>query len=325
MFTVISFAVLDVFAGHWLHGGDTYSSWFRHVLAVVAALPVAVVLSVAVEVSLAPKSSQIIELLMAYLLCRRRTITFTDYSDDTTALCVDCRHPTAPNLTHHRGGNTPRELRADTSTEVVVLAASTKHAVLRQSSQVTCNHFDADGLCAVWTAVEPQRALSARGLLVECARLGDFRELNLSSQTGRGALAFNVWLNAAEIKHFWRPFHEKNEKRENAKKFRWFLRRCGAALEAAERYGGAPDADVESAALADLRADAPSQFDAEFYRVLRDASDLAKSPYGGPRRWDALGLVMLRPPRPLHYYALFGQTAGYDVVATIYPGRRYGA
>lgn len=298
---------------------DTSAFWLKLALAVV------VVLSFAVVVSLAPEPSRIIELSMAYLQYWRRIITFTDYSDDTTALCVDCRHPTAPNLTHHRGSNTPAGLRADTSTEIVVLAVSTKHTILRQSTQVTCNHFDADGLCAVWAAVESQRALSARDLLVECARLGDFRELDLSSPTGRGALVFNVWLNAAESKHFWRPFHEKCEKGKNSKKFRWFLPRCGAALEAAARYGGATDDEAASAALAALRLDAPSQFDAEFNRVLRDASDLAESPYGGPRRWDALGLVVLHPPQPLHYYALFGQTAGYDVVATIYPGRRYGA
>lgn len=41
------------------------------------------------------------------------------------------------------------------------------------------------------------------------------------------------------------------------------------------------------------------------------------------RRHDALGLVALRPPAPLHYYSLFSHAAGADTVLVQYPGRRY--
>lgn len=259
---------------------------------------------------------------IAYLL--RGKANFVPWSDDTTSLCVDCHHPTAPNLTHHRQSKTPVELIADTSTEIVLNAAAQMHPLLTESSSVTCNHFDMDALGAVWAAIHPFHALERRTLLVECARLGDFRELVLTSPAGRAALVFNVWLNAIERERFWRPFHKKNEKQENTEKFAWFLPRCEAALESADRYGKAAGAEADVEALAPLRADAPSQFDAELSRVLRDAEDLARSPCGSVRRVETLGLAVLHPPRTMHYYALFGPTAGCDVVVSIYPGHRYG-
>lgn len=36
-----------------------------------------------------------------------------------------------------------------------------------------------------------------------------------------------------------------------------------------------------------------------------------------------MGLAVLRPPRPLHYYALFSHALGADTVLTVLPGQRY--
>jgi len=40
-------------------------------------------------------------------------------------------------------------------------------------------------------------------------------------------------------------------------------------------------------------------------------------------RLPQLGLVVLTPPRPVHYYALFSRSLGVDVVLSLYPGQRY--
>lgn len=40
-------------------------------------------------------------------------------------------------------------------------------------------------------------------------------------------------------------------------------------------------------------------------------------------RHDNLGMVVLRPARPLNYYSLFSFAIGADTVVTVLPGNRY--
>ena len=241
-----------------------------------------------------------------------------DASPDAV-LCVDCTHPRAASLTHHRSGATPPELRTgDTSTALVLAAVAARHALLgAPHTLVSANHFDADGLGAVFAAAFPAEALARRALLEACASLGDFRALDLATALGRAALRWNVWVNAVERARFWRPFERgaRDEAADASDKYAFFLPRCAAALDLA----AAAEAG-DAAAAAALRADAPADFDAEHARVLADCAALAAS--GSAARLDALGLCIVTCPRPLHYYALFQPARGLDAVLSL-AGRRY--
>jgi len=80
-------------------------------------------------------------------------------------------------LSHWPGSKTPREFRADTSTEIALnylAAPEAKKKYAPKVRAVSNNHFDEDGLCAVWTMVYPKKALHLRDLLIDVARAGDF-------------------------------------------------------------------------------------------------------------------------------------------------------
>jgi hypothetical protein len=75
-------------------------------------------------------------------------------------LVVDCLHPTCPTLTHHKGGRTPKAVSDDTSGGTVLNALTRAPELLAGLTQVTCNHYDIDGLVSVWAAMmRPEEAL----------------------------------------------------------------------------------------------------------------------------------------------------------------------
>lgn len=80
-------------------------------------------------------------------------------------------------LSHWPGSRTPAEFRADTSTEIVLNFLAMPGADKQYTPKVRAvsnNHFDEDGLCAVWAMLHPARALQLRDLLVDVAKAGDF-------------------------------------------------------------------------------------------------------------------------------------------------------
>jgi hypothetical protein len=80
-------------------------------------------------------------------------------------------------LSHWPGSGTPSEFRADTSTEIVLNYLTTPGAKKEHAPKVravSINHFDEDGLCAVWAMLQPKLALQQRDLLVDVATAGDF-------------------------------------------------------------------------------------------------------------------------------------------------------
>lgn len=80
-------------------------------------------------------------------------------------------------LSHWPGSGTPAAFRADTSTEIVLNYLATPGAKKQYAPRVTVvsnNHFDEDGLCAVWALLNPKLALQQRDLLVDVATAGDF-------------------------------------------------------------------------------------------------------------------------------------------------------
>jgi hypothetical protein len=80
-------------------------------------------------------------------------------------------------LSHWPGSGSPPEFRADTSTEIVLNylgTAGARQQYAPKVSTVSNNHFDEDGLCAVWAMQNPKPALQMRDRLVDVATAGDF-------------------------------------------------------------------------------------------------------------------------------------------------------
>ena len=79
-------------------------------------------------------------------------------------------------LSHWPRNRTPPELKADTSTEIVVnYLRSPKRDEYRQDAEaVSNNHFDVDGLMSVWAVLNPEAALDRAELLVAIGECGDF-------------------------------------------------------------------------------------------------------------------------------------------------------
>src|SRR5215208_5333088 len=93
-------------------------------------------------------------------------------------LAVDGTVDGALHLSHWEGNTTPPELRADTSTEIALNFAAwpRREEWARGVEVVTNNHFDADGVLAVWAVLNGERALGLRDELVSAAEAGDFSE-----------------------------------------------------------------------------------------------------------------------------------------------------
>jgi len=82
----------------------------------------------------------------------------------------------ALDLTHWEGNNTPQEFRADTSTEIALLFVQSAAAETWRGAVAVNNHFDTDGILAVWTLLSPAEALARRDRIVAAAEVGDFEE-----------------------------------------------------------------------------------------------------------------------------------------------------
>jgi hypothetical protein len=84
---------------------------------------------------------------------------------------------TVVTLSHWPGSGSPAEFRADTSAEIVLNYLSTPGAAKQYAPKVKVvsnNHFDEDGLCAVWAMLHPKKAAKMREILVDVATAGDF-------------------------------------------------------------------------------------------------------------------------------------------------------
>jgi len=99
--------------------------------------------------------------------------------DNIPKLSVDGTVANSIHFSHWEGNQTPAEVKADTSTEIVLnLVASPNRDELTQGIElVTNNHFDTDGVLSVWTALAGERALDLRDKLIPAAEAGDFCEL----------------------------------------------------------------------------------------------------------------------------------------------------
>ena len=210
-------------------------------------------------------------------------------------------------LAHWRGAATPVGLRDDTSAGSVLRALRKPGALAGlDDAAVTANHFDIDGFLGVWSLLNPELALAHEPLLRLTATLGDFRELDGHNLLADYALRLVCWLNAEERKLFYEPFgapaRRRTEVEASVEKFEWFLPRFADVL---------------------LRPDAyRSAWQPEFDRVKSGLKQM-----GGVlsqcTRYPEIGLVVVRTPQPVPYYALLGGTAGFDIVLSLYDGQRY--
>ncbi|MCC2548077.1 hypothetical protein LJY25_16630 [Hymenobacter sp. BT175] len=209
-------------------------------------------------------------------------------------------------LAHWRGAPTPGHLRDDTSAGSVLRALRQANPAVVGNWAVTANHFDVDGFVGVWSLLNPELALAHEPLLRLTATLGDFRELDWTNPLADHALQLVCWLNAREKGLFYPPFGaptiRRREDEASAEKFEWFLPRFAEVL-----------LNPESGRAA---------WEPEFERVRR-AAEVMHSPGTQLTRYPEIGLVVVRTPEPLPYYALFGPTAGFDMVLSLYDGQRY--
>lgn len=209
-------------------------------------------------------------------------------------------------LAHWRGAATPEPLRDDTSAGSVLRALRAPGTPGLEAATVTANHFDVDGFVGVWSLLHPDLALRHEHMLRLVATLGDFREIDWQDPEADYALQLVCWLNAEEKNRFYEPFgapaRRRREDEASAEKFQWFLPRFADML-----------ANPESGRAA---------WEPEYTRV-KQAVTIMQSPATTLTRYPEIGLTVIRTPEPLPYYALFGPTAGTDMVLSLYDGQRY--
>lgn len=221
------------------------------------------------------------------------------------AIVVDSTHPNGFTLSHWRGAPTPDSVRDDTSAGIVLHALRMNLADL-DLPYVTANHFDIDGFVGVWSLLNPELALEHEELLRQMALIGDFRELDLNHPLAGEALKLVCWINARERELFYKPFGademEEKEVIQCVKKFEYFLPRFKQVLKDPDWERGAWEDEVGDVLLG--------------YRTLYH-------PNTKITRHPDIGLVIIETPEPVHYYALFSRTTGFDMVLTCYSNNRY--
>jgi len=209
-------------------------------------------------------------------------------------------------LAHWRGAPTPAALRDDTSAGSVLRALRAPATPGLEAAAVTANHFDVDGFVGVWSLLHPALALRHEPLLRLVATLGDFRELDWADPLADHALQLVCWLNAKEQELFYPPFGapelRRREDEASTEKFAWFLPAFGEVLTNPEAGRAA--------------------WEPEYARVKAAVAEL-QGANTSIRRYPDIGLVVVETPVPLPYYALFGPTAGFDMVLSLYAGQRY--
>ncbi|RAU82667.1 hypothetical protein DP923_12045 [Pontibacter arcticus] len=221
------------------------------------------------------------------------------------AIVVDSTHPNGFMLSHWRGAPTPAAVRDDTSAAIVLNAIRLQLPEL-ELPFVTANHFDIDGFIGVWSLLNPELALEHEEMLRQMALIGDFRELDLNHPLAGEALKLVCWINAKERELFYPPFGAETLPEAEvilcAQKFSYFLREFNNVLQ---------DPDWERGAWED-----------EVASVLLGYRDMYK-PETKLSRFPEIGLIVIETPHPLHYYALFSRTQGFDMVLMCYDQNKY--
>jgi len=186
---------------------------------------------------------------------------------------------------------------------------------------VTANHFDIDALVSVFTAMShpyieaptffnklfsspPVQSfpLKYEAILRQISKIGDFRELDPSNPTAVEAMKVCCWINTVEKREFYRPFD--GDEREGSKvKFEYFLPKFAEVIINPEQY----------------RVD----WEEEYNLVMAGLKQLNDPSLTQIHQFPEIKLIIIETSEPVHYYALFSLTEGYDTVLSIYSGNRY--
>jgi hypothetical protein len=225
--------------------------------------------------------------------------------EDREVVVVDGMHAKGLILSHWKGANTHTSIAADTSAAVVINAIKENFPGI-DIPLVTATHFDIDGFIGVWSLFNPALALQYEDVLKEVAKIGDFRELDLSLPYADHALKLTCWIDSTERKKFYRPFGAEEagggEIELCGEKFDYFLGAFGDVLLNTEKYKSEWQNDHDEVM--------------DGYRKIR--SERTKI-----EMISSIGLSIIETPSPVHYYALFSATEGSDIVLSIYDNNRY--
>ena len=95
---------------------------------------------------------------------------------EVAKISVDGLAPNSFHLSHWEENKTPLPLKADTATEIALryLCHPDRREFFPQVRIITNNHFDTDGLLAIWTLLNPKKAEPMAGRLIAAAEAGDF-------------------------------------------------------------------------------------------------------------------------------------------------------
>ncbi|MDW3647891.1 MAG: DUF6687 family protein [Bacteroidia bacterium] len=203
-------------------------------------------------------------------------------------------------LSHWRGAAVPDGLADDSSTGIVLNAIKAGHASIHLPF-VSNNHFDIDGFLGIWALKNPKLALEYEDLLREAALIGDFREWKTEHSISTEALKLCCWINSVEREIFYEPFGEKDEATSCVPKYDYFLPRLAAFLLNPDRF--------------------KDEWTNEFHQILEQQKVLKSK--GNIERLDDIHLQTVSCPEPIHYYVLFQDSSGMDMVLSLYEGNRY--
>ncbi|MDP3767163.1 MAG: hypothetical protein Q8S13_04040, partial [Dehalococcoidia bacterium] len=199
---------------------------------------------------------------------------------------------------------TPQELKADSSTEIVLnfLRSPQREAYRRGAEAVSNNHYDVDGLMSLWAMLEPQAALERAELLVAVGECGDF-----DRWSGEQATKVTCALYGLE------SLPSSSIRQQLAGK-RDYLERTEYLY-------------LETLPLLPDLLDAPERFEAywrdEYRRVEADRELFARGE-ARVQQIPELDLAVFELPRPLHDMALYERTAC-SRVALVIEEHRYQA
>ncbi len=99
-------------------------------------------------------------------------------NERNNVVCVDGSFPAKLELSHWHGNSTPKEFKADTSTEIVfnLIESPFKNDYLNGIEIVSNNHFDADGILSAFVLLNPVFSLQHKKEIINIAETGDFSE-----------------------------------------------------------------------------------------------------------------------------------------------------
>lgn len=221
--------------------------------------------------------------------------------NDREAIIVDGAHSSGLILSHWKGQNTIEGIADDTSAGVVLNAIIHNLPGL-QHQLITATHFDIDGLVGVWSLFEPAIAVQHENVLKAVARIGDFRELDLSREEDDAALKIVCWIDAEERNRFYPPFGDDHELKACAEKFAWFLPRFAEVVKNPDQFKNIWEKD---------------------YLRIKNDYEIIHGPASKISVEKNSGLTIIKTPDPVSYYALFSATHGSDIVLSMYSNNRY--